>query len=140
MDGAIGIAHGLTATSAPLFQGAPPVVASAGAHAAEVATAGLSGLAHWPLGHVLPRVMLRLALAGALGGVAGAMLAVHLPMAVLRPLVSAYLLLMGMLVLRRAWRSVSVPVSGPGLPDVRPLGFGGGAWTRRAAAAGGGRS
>lgn len=126
VDGAIGMAYGLTATSVLLFHGVPPVVASAGVHAAEVATTGLSGLAHWRLGHVLPRVMLRLALAGALGGVAGALLAVHLPMAVLRPLVSAYLLLMGMLVLRRAWRSVSVPVYGAGLPDVRPLGFGGG--------------
>lgn len=124
VDGAIGMAYGLTATSVLLAQGVPPVVASAGVHAAEVATTGLSGLAHWRLGHVLPRLMLQLAVPGAIGGVAGVLMAVHLPMEVLRVLVGLYLLAMGLVVLRRAWQD------GPGRRagreiDARPLGFGG---------------
>jgi uncharacterized membrane protein YfcA len=102
VDGSIGMAYGLTATSVLLAHGVSPAVASAGVHAAEVATTGLSGLAHWRLGHVVPRLMWRLALPGVAGGVAGALLAGSLPMHLLKPAVSLYLLAMGLLVLRRA--------------------------------------
>lgn len=125
VDGAIGMAYGLTATSVLMLQGVPPVVASAGVHAAEVATTGLSGLAHWRLGHVLPRLLLRLAVPGAIGGMAGAFLAVHVPVEALRPVVSLYLLVMGLVVLRRAWSDLP-PCRAVAEAGVRPLGFGGG--------------
>jgi len=102
VDGAIGMAYGLTATSVMLTHGVSPAMASAGVHAAEVATTALSGLAHWRLGHVIPRLVLRLALPGIAGGVVGALLAGHLPMAWLKPAVSLYLVGMGLLILRRA--------------------------------------
>ncbi|WP_369407897.1 sulfite exporter TauE/SafE family protein [Roseomonas rosulenta] len=102
VDGAIGMAYGLMATSVLMAHAVPPAVASAGVHAAEVATTGLSGLAHWRLGHVMPRLMWRLALPGVAGGVAGALVAGSLPMHLLKPAVSLYLLAMGLLVLRRA--------------------------------------
>lgn len=125
VDGAIGMAYGLTATSVLLAHGVPPAVASAGVHAAEVATTGLSGLAHWRLGHVVPRLMWRLAIPGVAGGVAGALVAGSLPLHLLKPAVSLYLLLMGLLVLRRAVLGLA-PHQGQGGPRPAVLGGAGG--------------
>lgn len=125
MDGAIGMAYGLTATSVMVAQGVPPAAASAAVHAAEVATTGLSGLAHWRLGHVVPRLVRRLAVPGILGGVAGALVAGHLPMAVIKPAVSLYLLAMGGVILRRAWLGRPAGAM-ERQADPAPLGFGGG--------------
>lgn len=125
VDGAIGMAYGLTATSVMLAHGVPPAMASAGVHAAEVATTGLSGAAHWRLGHVIPRLVLRLAVPGIVGGVVGALLAGHLPMALLKPLVSFYLVVMGLVVLRRAVAGIP-PDAGLADRDAAPIGLGGG--------------
>ena len=50
VDGAIGMAYGLSATSVLLTLGVAPATASASVHAAEVFTTGASGLAHWRTG------------------------------------------------------------------------------------------
>ena len=46
VDGALGMAYGLIATSVLLASGAPPAIASASVHAAEVVTTGLAGASH----------------------------------------------------------------------------------------------
>lgn len=125
VDGAIGMAYGLTATSVMLTHGVSPAMASAGVHAAEVATTGLSGLAHWRLGHVVPRLVWRLAVPGIVGGVVGALLAGHLPMTYLKPAVSAYLVVMGLLILRRALFGRGENAGRADRDAVR-IGFGGG--------------
>jgi hypothetical protein len=125
VDGAIGMAYGLTATSVLLAHGVSPAVASAGVHAAEVATTGLSGAAHWRLGHVVRPLLWRLAVPGVLGGVLGAWLAGQVPLVVLKPLVGLYLLLMGVLVLRRALLGAR-DSQGPGPAVPQALGAGGG--------------
>ncbi|MBU8539813.1 sulfite exporter TauE/SafE family protein [Falsiroseomonas tokyonensis] len=122
VDGACGMAYGLTATTVLVSLGTHPAVASASVHAAEVFTTGASGFAHWRLRNVDPRLVARLALPGMAGGIAGALLASSLPMQVIRPVVSAYLLGMGALILWRAWRP---PEAQAGRP-VTLLGLGGG--------------
>lgn len=119
------MAYGLTATSVMLTHGVSPAMASAGVHAAEVATTGLSGLAHWRLGHVMPRLVWRLAVPGIVGGVAGALLAGHLPMTYLKPAVSAYLVVMGLIILRRAVFGRGEN-AGRADRDATRIGFGGG--------------
>lgn len=119
------MAYGLTATSVMLTHGVSPAMASAGVHAAEVATTGLSGLAHWRLGHVVPRLVWRLAVPGIVGGVVGALLAGHLPMTYLKPAVSAYLVVMGLLILRRALFGRGENAGRADRDAVR-IGFGGG--------------
>ena len=52
VDGAVGMAYGVTGTTVLLSFGVPPATASACVHAAEVFTTGASGLAHWRLGNV----------------------------------------------------------------------------------------
>src|SRR3546814_21027472 len=59
VDGAIGMAYGLTGTSVLLSLGISQAVASASIHAAEVFTTGASGLAHSRFGP-LDRVLFRL--------------------------------------------------------------------------------
>ena len=125
VDGAIGMAYGLTASSVMLSQGVHPAMASAGVHAAEVVTTALSGGAHWRLGHVIPRLVLRLAVPGVVGGVLGAVVASELPMHLLKPAVSAYLVVMGLVVLRRAVLGRQ-PDPGLATRDAAPIGFGGG--------------
>ena len=104
IDGAIGMAYGLTATSVLVSLGTHPAIASASVHAAEVFTTGASGTAHWRLKNVDARLVARLAVPGVAGGVAGALLASALPMRIIAPIVSAYLFCMGGLILWRAFR------------------------------------
>ena len=107
VDGAVGMAYGLAASSALQALAVAPAVASASVHAAEIVTTGVSGLAHWRLGNVDRRLMLRLAGPGVAGGVIGATLLSDLPLGVVRPAVGAYLALMGLLILWRALRPLA---------------------------------
>lgn len=104
VDGAVGMAYGLSATSVLLSVGTPPAVASASVHAAEVFTTGASGLAHWRLGNVDFHLVRRLALAGMLGGAVGAYLLTTFPAETIQPVIHTYLLLMGMVILWKAVR------------------------------------
>src|ERR687894_2796440 len=102
IDGAIGMAYGLSATSVLLTLGVTPATASASVHAAEVFTTGASGLAHWRMGNVRRDLVLRLAVPGALGGVLGAYALSAAPVGVVRVGVSLYLTGLGGLVLLKA--------------------------------------
>src|SRR3712207_9249584 len=62
------MAYGLICTSALLASGAPPAVASASVHAAEVVTTGLAGGSHPWHRNVDWRLVRRLAPAGVAGG------------------------------------------------------------------------
>jgi uncharacterized protein len=125
IDGAIGMAYGLSATSVLLNLGVAPATASASVHAAEVFTTGASGLAHWRLGNVRRALVLRLAVPGALGGVAGAHLLVGAPTALVRVFVGFYLLALGAVVLLKALRPRPPAVTLP-TGQVGVLGFCGG--------------
>ena len=104
VDGAIGMAYGITATSVMVSSGIPPAMASASVHAAEVATTGVSGFAHWRCGNLRWRLVLRLAVPGMVGGVLGACLLVAMPVRIIRPMVSIYLLILAVVILRKALR------------------------------------
>ena len=67
VDGAIGMAYGITATTALLSMGVAPATASAAIHMAEVFTTSASGVAHWRLGNVDRRLVVRLAVPGVVG-------------------------------------------------------------------------
>jgi len=124
VDGAMGMAYGVTATSVLLGVGVPPAVASASVHASEVFTTGASGFSHWRLGNVDRKLLLRLAVPGVIGGVIGAVLLSSLDVPWLPYLVSAYLLCVGGLIV---WRSIKGQPNRDQLPKrVAPIGFFGG--------------
>ncbi|WP_295558414.1 sulfite exporter TauE/SafE family protein [uncultured Hyphomicrobium sp.] len=124
IDGAIGMAYGVTATSVLLSTGVPPATASACVHAAETFTTGASGLAHWKLGNVDRQLLWRLALPGAIGGAIGAYLLSEVNGDTLKPFISVYLMLLGLVII---WKALAKkPLGTPQLRTVAPLGFFGG--------------
>jgi uncharacterized membrane protein YfcA len=124
IDGAIGMAYGVTATSVLLSAGIAPATASACVHAAETFTTGASGLAHWKLGNVDRQLLWRLALPGAIGGAIGAYALSELDGDTLKPFVSVYLLLLGLVII---WKALAKsPLAAPEPRSVAPLGFFGG--------------
>jgi uncharacterized protein len=124
VDGAIGMAYGITANTALLSLGVTPATASAAIHTAEIFTTATSGAAHWRLGNVDRRLAARLAGPGMIGAAVGAYALATVPGERIRPIVSAYLLAMGGLILWRALQSREADPAGARQP--RLLGFFGG--------------
>jgi uncharacterized membrane protein YfcA len=106
IDGALGMAYGVSSNTFLLSIGVPPAVASASVHAAEVVTTGVSGLSHWRLGNINKYLLKRLVIPGVLGGVIGAYLLTELPNEVIKPIVAVYLAIMGVVILRRAMHPI----------------------------------
>ena len=102
IDGALGMAYGVSSTTFLLSVGIPPAVASASVHMAEVFTTAISGFSHFRLGNVDKQLFMRLVVPGALGGVLGAYVLTSIPGSVIQPFVSVYLLVMGIIILRKA--------------------------------------
>lgn len=105
IDGALGMAYGVISNTFLLSLGLPPAIASASVHSAEVFTTGISGLSHFRFGNIDRGLFLRLLIAGVLGGVLGAyVLTLDKEGHIVKPIVSAYLLAMGGLILWKASR------------------------------------
>lgn len=104
IDGALGMAYGVSASAFLATLGHPPAFVSATVHAAEVVTTGASGLSHAWFRNLDRQVFLKLVLPGMVGGAVGAWLLGELEGSALRPFVWSYLLLTGILLLRRAYR------------------------------------
>jgi uncharacterized membrane protein YfcA len=134
VDGALGMAYGLVSTSFLLAFGMPPAAASAAVHTAELFTSGASGAAHVWRRNVDWRLIWRLAPAGIVGGVTGAAVVSYLPVPVIKPIVSAYLLIMGAVVVFLAVRGrAAAPEAPKGVRSVGLVGgfldaAGGGGW------------
>lgn len=103
IDGALGMAYGVSSNTFLLSLGLPPAAASASVHMAEVCTTAISGTAHWRLGNVDRDLIKRLALPGVLGGFLGATILVKTPGEVIKPFLAAYLALMGVYILWKAF-------------------------------------
>jgi uncharacterized protein len=124
VDGALGMAYGVTSTAFLLSTGVPPAAASASVHLAEVFTTGFSGLSHWKLGNVNKSLFKRLLIPGIIGAVLGAYVITSFDGKVIKPWISGYLLLMGLYILTKAFRKLIVATEPP--TYVAPLALTGG--------------
>lgn len=106
VDGALGMAYGVTSNSLLLATGLPPAAATATVHVAEAFTTAASGVAHWRLGNIDKRIFGRIVIPGVIGGVIGVLVVTSIDGKVLRPWISAYLLIMGLYIIFRAFRTV----------------------------------
>ena len=104
VDGALGMAFGVLATTSLLAVGVPPAVASAMTHVTECFTTAASGLSHLYHRNVDWRLVVRLAPAGMLGGAIGAYLLSSIDGEMIAPLVSLYLIGIGIFILYKAFR------------------------------------
>ena len=106
IDGALGMAYGVSSTTVLLSMGVPPATASASVHTAEVFTTGVSGLSHLKLGNVNKKLFWKLLVPGAIGGALGAYILTSIPERMIKPFVAFYLLVMGIVILRKAFRKI----------------------------------
>ncbi|MBJ8346222.1 sulfite exporter TauE/SafE family protein [Antrihabitans sp. YC2-6] len=101
VDGALGMAFGVTATTLLVFSGVGPAHASAAVHFAEVGTTLASGISHWKFGNVDWKLVLRLGVPGAIGAFAGATVLSSLSTESAAPVTAGILLAIGIYVLLR---------------------------------------
>lgn len=137
VDGALGMAYGVTSSTLLLVAGISPATASASVHLAEVGTTLASGIAHWRFGNVDWRVVVNIALPGAVGAFAGATVLSGISTEAAVPWTAGILLALGAYLLIRFARPLR-PTSPRPLPRrfLGPLGLfagfidatGGGGW------------
>jgi uncharacterized membrane protein YfcA len=123
IDGALGMAYGVTSTSLLLSAGITPAMASASVHVAEIFTTSASGISHWKFGNVRKDLFVKLALPGAAGAALGAHALASFDGTVIRPYVAGYLIVMGLVILLKA---VGRKIFTRELKHIRSLAFFGG--------------
>ncbi|PZM93604.1 MAG: permease [Actinobacteria bacterium] len=109
VDGALGMAYGVTSSTLLLLAGVAPASASASVHLAEIGTTLASGVAHWRFGNVDWRVVLRIAVPGAIGAFAGATFLSSLSTEAAAPWMASILLALGVYLLVRFTRPFNAP-------------------------------
>lgn len=135
IDGALGMAYGVSATTFLLSFGISPAAASASVHTSEIFTSGVSGLMHLRFGNVNNKLFKNLLLPGVLGAIIGAYTLSSLEeySYIIRPIVSTYTMVLGIIIIRKVikkktakkkTRNIGVLASCGGFLDA----IGGGGW------------
>lgn len=106
VDGALGMGFGPTSSSILLSSGISPAAASTTVNLAKVVTGVVSGASHWHFGNVDRRLVLRLAIPGAMGALVGTTVLVNVDGDDVRPFLAALLLVVGLRILIRFSRAL----------------------------------
>jgi uncharacterized membrane protein YfcA len=104
IDGSLGMAYGVSASTFLMSFGVPPAATSASIHTAEIFTSGVSGLSHLRFGNVNKKLFKSLLIPGILGAIAGAYILTSFESynTIIRPVVAVYTLLLGIIIIRKA--------------------------------------
>jgi uncharacterized membrane protein YfcA len=106
VDGALGMAYGATSTSLLSSVGVSQLSASAAVHISEVFTTGASGLSHLHFKNVNKKLFKSLMIPGVIGSLVGAYLLSNVLKEVyIKPFVSIYILILGIFVLSKAFKT-----------------------------------
>jgi uncharacterized membrane protein YfcA len=103
IDGALGMAYGVTASSLLMGWGVPPAVVSSTVHAAECFTTGASALSHHAFGNISRDLFRRLLIPGIIGAALGAYVLSSINGDLIKPYISGYLMIMGVIILIKAF-------------------------------------
>ena len=135
IDGALGMAYGVSCSTMLLGIGVPPAVASASVHTAEVFTTGVSGLSHIFMRNIDKKLFFRLVFTGVAGAIVGAYLISEIfDGKLIKPYIAGYLLLLGIYILIKSFKKIEAKASNwkfaPALGFVGALfdSIGGGGW------------
>ena len=133
IDGTLGMAYGISAMTLLMFVGVPPASASATVHVAECFTTGASAVSHHVFGNVSRLLFVRLVIPGVIGAILGAWLLARFAADAAKPLIAAYLLLMGVIIGIKAFRefpprTVTTHLAPLGFIGAFLDSFGGGGW------------
>lgn len=107
IDGSMGMAFGVSATSLLLLLSFSPAVASSVVHLAEVVTTAVSGISHIRFGNVDWPTIAKIAVPGAIGAFVGAVILSNLDLSAARPWTSGVLLGLGVIIMLRFLRARS---------------------------------
>lgn len=110
IDGALGMAYGITATTFLLSFGISPAASSASVHASEVFTSGASGLMHLKFGNVNTKLFKSLLIPGVIGAILGAYILSSFEQYnfIIKPIVSTYTLILGAIIIFKALKNEAV--------------------------------
>jgi uncharacterized membrane protein YfcA len=106
IDGALGMAYGVSSTTFLMSVGVTPAAASAAVHVSEVFTTAVSGLSHFRFKNINKRLFRAIVIPGVFGAMLGAYILTNINGDYIKPFVSVYLLVMGVVIIRKALRSV----------------------------------
>jgi uncharacterized membrane protein YfcA len=123
VDGTLSMGYGVSATTLLLSMGLPPAAASASVHTAEVVTTASAAYNHWRAGNVVGSWVRKLLIPGVAGAIAGAYVLTNIPGAAIKPFIAAYLIVMGIVILFKAFRRRA---EGESHAHIVPLGLAGG--------------
>jgi len=105
VDGALGMAYGVTSNSILLSFGLSPKLASTAVHTAEVFTTGVSGLSHIWFGNFDKKLFLKLIIPGVISASIGAyLLGSVIDGTFIKPYINAYLIILGFIILLKAFK------------------------------------
>ncbi len=106
IDGALGMAYGVSSTSFLLSLGIPPANASAAVHTAEIFTSGASGISHYKQGNLNKKLIKKLIPAGVVGSILGVLAITSFQNSLVKPFVAVYLFVMGAIILYKAFKRI----------------------------------
>jgi uncharacterized membrane protein YfcA len=106
VDGAMGMAFGITSTTLLIFLAYNPAAASAIVHLVEIVTSSISGASHIKFGNVDWHALVKVAVPGAVGAFVGAMILSNVDLSAARPWTASVLFILGALVLYRFTRPI----------------------------------
>jgi uncharacterized membrane protein YfcA len=104
VDGALGMAFGVISNTLLISIGVPPAIASGRVHTVECFTTAVSGISHILHRNVDWKLFARIVIPGVIGGVLGAYVLTQIHADTARPVVLAYLTLIGIYLLWRGLR------------------------------------
>ena len=103
VDGALGMAYGVTSTSFLLSLGVPPAISSTSVHVAEMFTTGASAISHFRYKNINKKLFKSLLIPGVLGAITGAyLLSDVIDGDFVKPYIAAYMLVLGLIIIRKA--------------------------------------
>jgi uncharacterized membrane protein YfcA len=106
VDGAMGMAFGITSTTLLILLAYNPAAASAIVHLVEIVTSSISGASHIKFGNVDWHALVKVAVPGAVGAFVGAMILSNVDLSAARPWTASVLFILGALVLYRFTRPI----------------------------------
>jgi uncharacterized protein len=135
IDGALGMAYGVSASTFLSSFGVPPAAISASIHTSEIFTSGVSGLMHLKFGNVNKKLFKTLLIPGVIGAALGAYVLSSLEEYnyVIKPIIAVYTLYLGILIIIKATRGRKKKVKTKTIPTLATFGgfmdsIGGGGW------------
>lgn len=126
IDGTLGMAYGVSCSTFLRTAGVSSAMSSACVHLAEIFTTLASGISHFSMKNVDHCLLWRLAIPGVLGGCLGAYVLTAVNDRILSPLISAYLVVMGFVILSKMFKKADSTGEKPIGAWVCPLALAGG--------------